>query len=302
MNTGVTNEQTDPHLPRLTIAQADTLRAMAVAHFARQGVTATAEGGRLRLADNHAMPLDNLSRFCRSTHESQWAELIEGHFSRLPNPPQPLGADDHADVLRDAKLRLIPDDYVPAEAADGFRYLRPVAAGLVEAVALDLPESVRLLDDKDVHGVGLDRLRAAARANLVAEPVEYDSLTRPDGTVIHTVGGDSVFVASKALVLAELMRDALGQEPPAEGVLLTLPSRDLLAYHPIVDRRVVTAINDLASFALGAYQDKPGPVSPRLYWWQAGALTSITHIDHDSKEFSVQPPDELMAILRALPE
>ncbi|MEV4869195.1 hypothetical protein [Streptomyces syringium] len=68
--------------------------------------------------------------------------------------------------------------------------------------------------------------------------------------------------ADKALVLPELLRTYLGQEPPADGVLLTVPSRHRLAFHLSVDEHAVSAVNALASFGLGAYQDAVGDGQP----------------------------------------
>ncbi|NUU23954.1 MAG: hypothetical protein HOV68_20990 [Streptomycetaceae bacterium] len=288
----------DPYLPVLTVDEAARLRALALDFLARNGLEAVVEGEQLRLAGVRVMPMTNLALICRGADERDWPSLVEGHFTALLHPPQ---LPEDAELLRACRLRLLPDDYLPADVRQrGFRYLRPVATGLDEAIMLDAPDSVRLLGDADVARVGLDALRAAARANLVAEPVDHETEVRPDGTVIHLLGGSSMFVASKALVLAETIRATLGHEPPDDGVLLTVPGRHLLAFHLLADAHVGTAVNDLAAFALGAFGDSPGPVSPRLYWWRAGELTSITVIDDEERTVSVQPPDELMAIMRRL--
>lgn len=287
----------DPYLPILTTEQADRLRSLALERLSRHGVYATLRG-KVLWTDDRRMPLDNLAHLCRSASYERWPQLVDAHFSALDHADRGSGAP--ARLLRGVYLRLIPDDCLPPEAADGFRYLRPVAEGLLEAMALDTPDSVRLLDDQDVARAGLETLRSAARTNLANEPVEHEAVRGPDGTVIHIVSGASMFVASKALVLAELMWMTLGQEAPEEGVLVTVPSRHQLAFHPITDGGVVNAVNDLAAFGLGAYQDNPGPVSPRLYWWQHGRLTSLTTIDHDSRRFSIAPPEELLTIMKRL--
>ncbi|UNO43309.1 hypothetical protein [Streptomyces sp. MST-110588] len=111
---------------------------------------------------------------------------------------------------------------------------------------------------------GLETLRSAARADPVNEPVAHEVLRRPDGTLIHCAGGSSMCVAGKALVVAELTRTTTGQEPLADGVLVTVPSRYLLAFHPITDGRAVNAVNDLTAYGLGAHQDSPGALSPRI--------------------------------------
>ncbi|MGK5640339.1 hypothetical protein ACSNOK_18780 [Streptomyces sp. URMC 126] len=199
-------------------------------------------------------------------------------------------------------LRLLSDTHVPAEVRHAFGYLRPVAEGLVEGIALDTPDSIVLLDDKGVAADGdPEALRALARANLAALPMGSDRLDRPDGTVLYIVGAGSAHAASKLLVLDELVREVTGQAPPAEGVLVTVPSKHNLAFHPIVDGTVVSAVNDLAAFGLGAYQDNPGDcISPRVYWWRDGTLTSLTAIDHETKQFSIRPPEELLTTMRRL--
>ncbi|MFJ9414087.1 hypothetical protein ACIRPT_07955 [Streptomyces sp. NPDC101227] len=203
--------------------------------------------------------------------------------------------------LAHVRLRLISDDYLPPEALDVYQYVRPVAEGLVEALAFDLPDAIRLLTDSDVAEFGLDALRAAGRANLAREPFEYDTAMLDDGTVIHTVGGESLFVASQVLVLDEVMRTTHGAPPPPEGVLVTVPGRQNFAFHPITDHHAVSAANALAEFGLGSYEESPDySVSPWLYWWHDGTLTSLTAVDEESRTLAIEPPEELLEILQGL--
>ncbi|MGY4969804.1 hypothetical protein ACWGCC_11315 [Streptomyces nigrescens] len=93
-------------------------------------------------------------------------------------------------------LRLIADDMLPPEIVDAYEYVRPVAEGLVEALSLDLGDAVSMLRDCDVAQYGgLEKLRAAGRANLLNDPFEYDTAELDDGTVLHLVAGDSHYVA-----------------------------------------------------------------------------------------------------------
>lgn len=212
----------------------------------------------------------------------------------------PTAPDTAVDPLRNVYLRLAAAESIPPEAAHQFRYLRPVATDLLEGIAYDAPDTVRLLDDQDVAQVDRDVLYAAARANLLAEPVSYDTLQRPGGAVLHIMGGDSVYAASKALVFEEAVRAAGGPELPPEGALLTVPNRHNLVFYPLCDHHVGEAVNDLAQFGLGAYEDGPGRLSPRVFWWQAGILTTITVFDDQTKTMSIAPPPELMDTMRRL--
>ncbi|MFI9046502.1 hypothetical protein [Streptomyces sp. NPDC053427] len=71
--------------------------------------------------------------------------------------------------------------------------------------------------------------------------------------------------------------------------------------HPITDHHAVTAANALAEFGLGAYEDtSDDSVSPWLYWWRGGTLTSLTAVDEESRTLAIEPPEELLAILQRL--
>nr|WP_237500036.1 immunity 49 family protein [Streptomyces sp. SID8379] len=210
------------------------------------------------------------------------------------------GGESAEELLERTCLRLVAPGAVPADMADGFGYLRGVADGLNLALALDAPTSVRLLTDADVERAGADALWAAAERNLVREPVRCEEVRLDGHPVLYSVYGDSPFVSTKALILPELVAEATGKRMPEAGALVVVPTRHLLAFHPIVDGSAVDAVNDLATYAFKAHEDGPGSLSPRVYWWHEGRLTSLTVIDHETRTFTQRPPDELVAVLRAL--
>ncbi|WOX20912.1 hypothetical protein [Streptomyces solicathayae] len=211
---------------------------------------------------------------------------------------------DHSsppDPLRHVYLRLVAEESIPEEARGQFSYLRPLATDLLVGIALDTPDNVRVLDDRDVALGDWDTLVSAARANLLGEPVNYDTYDLPGGAVLHIIGHpESVFAASKVLFLEETLRAAGGPGIPDEGALLVVPNRHNLVLHPLADGNVGEAVNALAQFGQGAYEDGPGRLSPRVFWWRAGTLTSITRFDQESRTMSISPPDELMTIMRRL--
>ncbi|MEU2833162.1 hypothetical protein ABZ667_31625 [Streptomyces lavendulae] len=154
---------------------------------------------------------------------------------------------------------------------------RVVADGLVFAYALHGPTSVRILTDRDVEVAGLQELGRAAYANLMRVPAEYAEVVTEEGARLHSVYGDSHFVAAKALFLSEAARQVTGEPLPDAGALVVVPSRHNLVFHPIGDGSVVDAVNALAAYALGAHEDPGrGALSPQVYRWHAGALTSLT--------------------------
>ncbi|MCM2410929.1 immunity 49 family protein [Streptomyces sp. RKAG290] len=272
----------DPALPMLTSGQAAHLRALAAPYA----------------EDGHTHPLHHLAQTCRRAPQDSWPGLVEAHFARLREASR--GGEDAAELLRGVHARLLPTDSLTPELAAALSYARVVAEGLVFAYALDGPTSVRILTDPDVRRTEPDALGQAAYANLMRVPVQHEEVPVEGGALLHTVYGDSPFVASKALFLSELARQLTREPLPDAGALVVVPTRHLLAYHPITDGSVADAVNALAAYAFGAHQDGPGSLSPRVYWWHRGGLTSLTVIDEDTRTFSLQPPPELLGIMKGL--
>ncbi|MFI8831539.1 immunity 49 family protein [Streptomyces afghaniensis] len=272
----------DPELPTLSAAQATHLRALAAPHH----------------RDGHQYSLESLAHTCSKTPEEHWPDLVAAHFGRLQQASQ--GDESVAELLRGVHARLLPVESITPELSGALRYARVVADGLVLAYALDGPTSVRILTDRDVARAGLQALGEAARANLMRVPVRHEEVGVEGQARLHSVYGDSPFVAGKALFLAEVARKVVGENLPDAGALVVVPTRHNLVYHPITDGSVVDAVNSLAAYALGAYQDGPGALSPRVYWWHHGSLTSLTVIDHDTLTFSVRPPSHLLGLMKGL--
>ncbi|MGW0766903.1 immunity 49 family protein [Streptomyces sp. NPDC002676] len=272
----------DSGLPMLTAAQAARLRAFA-APYAQDG---------------HDYSLTNLAHVCRKAPEEHWPDLVAAHFARLQQASR--GDESAEELLRDVHSRLLPVDSLTPELAEAMRYARVVADGLVFAYALDGPTSVRILTDKDVERAGIENLSQAAYANLMRVPVEHEEVSVGGRARLHSLYGDSPFVASKALFLSEVARQVTGEPLPDAGALVVVPNRHLLAYHPITDGSVVDAVNGLASYALSTYEDGPGALSPRVYWWHRGGLKSLTVIDQDTRTFSLNPPPQLLSLMKGL--
>lgn len=288
----------DAHLSALTADRADHLRRLVADDLsARDGARPQLDGATaVRERSRHDLTV--LAQRCAAEEPERWPALIAQHFTSLDTVAQ--GGEDAEVLLRRTVLRLLPAEALTGDAAVGYRYAWQPAAGLVTALALDAPDSVRMLADADVERAGLDALTAAGRANLLAEPVEHEEVRTPSGALLHSVYGDSHFVASKALVLGDLARALTGRDLPEAGALVVVPTRHLLAFHPIVDATVVDAVNEMGMYAMGAYEDGPGSLNPLLYWWRRDALVCLTSSDEETRAMRVEPPQELMDLMRRL--
>ncbi|AZM93638.1 MULTISPECIES: immunity 49 family protein [Streptomyces] len=210
------------------------------------------------------------------------------------------GNETTGQLLHGTRVRLLPPEALTPDIAAGLRYARVVAEDLVLTYAYDGPASVRILTDRDLARDGLQDLERVAHSNLTEVPVTYAEVPMEGRGTLHSVYGDSHFVASKVLHLPDLARQVTGEPLPRAGALVVVPTRHLLAFHPVADGSVVHAVNDLASYALGAYEDGPGPLSPRVYWWHGGGLTSVTVFDEGTRTLSLQPPPRLLGMMKGL--
>ncbi|MEU6842104.1 immunity 49 family protein [Streptomyces sp. NPDC046716] len=292
------HDTSDPHLSMLTGAQADHLRALVAGHLhARTGAHPTMTGDAAE-SEGHRHPLTNLAQRCRVAPEAEWPATVEAFFAHLAEASR--GGESAEELLERTCLRLVPPGAVPAEAADEYGYMRGVAEGLNLTLALDAPTSVRLLTDADVERAGADALWAAAERNLVRAQMRHEEVRLDGHPVLYSVYGDSPFVSTKALILPDLVAEATGKRMPDAGALVVVPTRHLLAFHPIVDGTAADAVDDLATYAVKAHADGPGSLSPRVYWWHDGRLTSLTVIDDETRTVAQRPPRELLDILRDL--
>ncbi|MEV6109948.1 hypothetical protein AB0M28_35365 [Streptomyces sp. NPDC051940] len=227
--------------------------------------------------------LSNLAATCHHDSRGQrvWPQLVRRHISVLLRT---LDGPSALDTMRPEQLRArIYPRIVDADLIDraNFGYARPLAPGLCEVLALDLPESVMLLGDDALTPLGrMDDLWTRAFRNLRALPVEgHEAVEQSDGQRFHVVMGDSFFTASRVLVLDALVEQITGRPLGPDGALVAMPFRHQLVFHPIEDIGVLASLGGMARYAAAGHEDAVGPVSPHLFWWRDGELTQLSELD-----------------------
>ncbi len=253
--------------------------------------------------------------------KADWPELIEQYVSELRMDHG--GADGptspNADVLtattprntRSADSSLWQQAREPlrarilaADASLSGMLQRPVADGLVEAVMTErgsqpFPGGEPVAaGDALGWGVAEQVVFDAARANARATaPLEVESLTI-DGAGLFALFGPSYYTSTHVLWLAEHLA-AIPGYVAANGALVVLPHRHLIAVHPIESAAVVDAAGTLLRFAARQFETCPGPISDQLYWWHDGALHRLPS-DSVGETLQVFPSDGFAALLDRL--
>jgi hypothetical protein len=284
--------------PSEFLALLDLVRAA----FEQRGIAVNVdpqEGRVSQLGDDPAMNfmgLGNLAQVCHQSPLHEWPGIVAQHFDRM------MRAVDDQDELQDQlaadfaaarallKVRLYPSSV----AAHGIFTYREAMEDVIAALVLDLPETVVSVHEDQIKAWGLpvDALFEIGLENVrTGDPVVSQSYDLPAGGSIQLLGSNSFFTASHALLL-----DQHVQPPPEDGVLVAVPHRHMVIYHPIVDHTVLAALKAMLPMACGIFQEGPGSVTPHVYWWRDGQFTHLpAEVGPASIDF--QPPAEFVAML-----
>ena len=266
-------EPRDRALPVLTEALARRLRLLSRQSMAQAGLEVTVYADYLEDSSGREFGLDGLSRLVAGLPAKQWVNAVDDHVNRLlavVDAPDEFDVPTE-DLLARTYLRLYPASTLPEP--DRWSYGREVLPGVLELLALDLPDAVGVYTDERVAPHGIDDLRRAGLANL--RTVEAEE--RNDIQGVQVLLGESVYLASTLLILPEMVLRTTGEASLPNGVLAAAPSRNVLMYHVPRDGQVIGAIEAMANMARHDHESSVGPVTPHVYWWRDGTFSQITH-------------------------
>lgn len=293
----------DGSLTFLSSADADDFRQAAAVAFADIGLTVTMHADHAVDAKGRQFGFWNVAALCASLPRAEWPATIDQHLRTVlagmdaPSPFEGLDADEaHFRTY----ARLYEEAGVPA--IDNYPR-QSFAPGLVEIMALDLPDAVAMFRREHVADLGgFEALRRSGIANLAQLPVEHlEVLDAPGNGKFHALFGDSVYTASRALLLPRLATDLTGEVPTDHGWLMCVPNRHQIAWHVIRDSTVISAVQGMVHFARLGYNDSPGPLSPHVYWWNGAAYEQLTHPSEDGG-VRIEVSPRFQAVLEAVAE
>lgn len=242
--------------------------------------------------------LRDLRQLARLVPRDDWPALVSDHVTTIVTAiEEPLDLSDF-----DLAQHLLRTRIYPAEADNGALAARPFAPGLIEAVVVDTPTTVRTVTTDEMNGwpVSGDALFMLGRANVRADgPLQVDEQDL-GGVRVCVLHGWTFYAVTHLAWLEEYL--PIGPY----GALVIAPNRSLIVAHPLRIseghpraryRAAVAAATELQAQAHRAYEDGPGSLSPHLYWWRAGELTYLaTRYEGDTLIL----PEEFASVLTAL--
>jgi hypothetical protein len=243
--------------------------------------------------------LQNIAQKCQSAPRERWVTLIGEHFDSLfmaaPEGLHPTQLDiaDFESLRTRVRVRLYPESVLKQTMS---LVQRPLAEGLLEALVLDLPKSVRTISRSEIAQWPLDEdeLFMLGRRNLAGSAFLEETRVQLPGSELYMLSGDNFYAASHLLILERYQT-----RPMPHGMLLSTPKRDVILAHYIKDIGVLEAISGMLEVTVSMYDEGPGSLSPHLYWMRNGAFTTLNYTLKDGA-FGLVPPSEFSDVLHEL--
>jgi hypothetical protein len=294
-------EPRDETFAFFTAAQAALFRDLVRQGFAQAGLEVTAYADHVVDSSGRVFGLGNVAAECHNDErgESAWREITTRHTDRIvraTDAPSPFETMSQPELYAATYVRLVSTrDLRQVRVA----YAREVTDDIREVLNVDLPESVATFLDEHVERFGpLADLRRAGLANLRTVTFDQHEVLEHQGGRVDILLGDSMFVASTLVVLADVLAGLGIPAPGPRGVFVAAPFRHQLAFHVVRDATAIPSLNVMAAFARAGFDDAPGPVSPDVFWWRDGTLEQLTVNDADGIRIEVVP--ELTEVLDEL--
>ncbi len=245
--------EADADLPFLTAEQAQHVRALVSGSFAERGLEVTVFGDYVQDSSERQFGLWNVAAACHNDDggPKAWPLVVGDHVRRIVaamDAPDPFESMTDEQLLAGTYLRLYEQQSVPQP--DQYPHSQ-FAPGLLEMLALDLPDSVAAMTREVVTRLGgYAALRERGLEQLRAVPIDaHEVLDGPGGGRFHAGLGDSVYTGSLALILPEVAHRLTGRTAGQHGWLLSVPNRHQVVWHHIEDAGVIGALEGMATFA-----------------------------------------------------
>ncbi|GAB3070635.1 hypothetical protein [Pedococcus soli] len=289
----------DDALTMFEESDAATFRSTVRETLAEMGFEVTVLADHVTTDDGRQWGLWNLGAGCAGTPHDQWPATVRAHFTTVM-----AGADDEplTAAYLDAHVvsRLMEEDglrQTPDWVDRGLEW----APGVRQVVVVDTPETVQVLPPAAFEefrplGPWFDRGLANLRAQLDTETFQLEAVTHGDST-FWCLLGDSVYTASLALLLPDVVQRYAAQPLSDKGVLFAIPFRHQLAFHVVDEpQAALNALMVMPQFAAAGFLEGSGPVSPSVFWWQEGRVRQVSTMTAD-RRLSVTPGPELEVLL-----
>lgn len=219
-------------------------------------------------------------------------EWLTVHLRQIPTRQ---ALEESCRELHEVRDKLLPRLMAPAgPAAPGQRWSRTLCEDYIDlSLVIDQPDIVTFATPEMVAGWGVEHAEAHAMGNL-RKLVKKDDF-RPLSEVgqLRMCATSDSYAASRALMVEELLADEGG-----DGVLLAMPSRDLLFAEPLAADSVQDLVY-LALLARKSVSELPYPLSGEVFWVR-GSNWQHVPIRIEDGQMNVEASEEFGEVIKRL--
>ena len=243
----------DPAFTFMSTADAREVRSLVRESFAEHGLEVNVFADHVQDASRRPFGLWNVMASCHNDERGRiaWPAVVRDHVRKIlasAATPDLFGSLTAGEAARRTYVRLYETAGIPDLGAHSCREFAP---GLVELLALDLPEAVAAYPRQVVERLGgWAALHKHGMDNLASERDDQRKLKQidgPQGGRFRLLLGPSVYTASQALRMPDMAAELTGEEPGEFGWVMSVPSRNQLTWHMIRDITAVLSISTAAS-------------------------------------------------------
>jgi hypothetical protein len=270
--------------------------------FKQNGFEFTLTDGYVNVSANdfglNTLGLTNLAQTCYQANRSRWKGIISNHFNRMIEISEFESefykkVDEFENVKKYIGVRIYPIGYVQNVGPENTIY-RNVTDELVELLIFDLPHAVINvkqevskkweINNEELFSIGEKNIK-----NNYNIDVTEQSMTDFD---IWFIQSDHVF-ASNILLHNDELSKYLGKK----GAIIGAPHRHAVIIYPINElEEVIKAVNTLPFVISGMYNEGPGSISEKMFWYIDQSFIDLPYkLTEDKLQFF--PPEVFVNML-----
>jgi len=273
-------------------------------YFRKLNVDYTIIDGGISVGENNfgfkVLGLQNVAQMCKQNTLGDYESIVTKHFDTMIRIYQfekefDEIVTDFEKVEKYITVRLYDNEYL-SHLEEENRITQPFTEDIGAMLVFDLPESVMNIKPEQTLAWGKtkEELFQTGHKNVKNNyPVNLTKNKVGDHT-IWFAEADHFFTSVFALDIIEYPQ-VIG----SKGSVISFPNRHAVLIYPIENLEVLGALNVILYLTTRMYEDGPGSMTDKLYWYKDSQFINLPHRKEDGKQI-FSPPQTFVDALNEM--